>query len=229
MTPAASRAPRARGSRTERWTAGGGKIGVDVLAPTNDAALVFVLGHGAGLDRRDPLLVAVSTRLAAKGHGVVRFDFRYRAEGRSLPDRAPLLEETFRDVVARVRKRFPQRFVLGGKSMGGRMASHLAAQGDEMAGLLLLGYPLYPAKQPAKIRKAHLPNVRVPTLFVSGTRDPLAALEDLRPVVKTMSTAQLHVVEGGDHSLVVPKAAGRDVASVMDEIAAVIHSWAGDL
>ncbi|HTJ81311.1 MAG TPA: alpha/beta family hydrolase [Polyangiaceae bacterium] len=229
MTRKPGRGREAGAPGAERWSAGGGEVDVDVVAPTDPRAVVFVLGHGAGLDRNDPLLVDVAARLSKGGHGVVRFDFRYRSEGRRMPDRAPVLEQTFRDVAAKARERFGARIVLGGKSMGGRMASHLAAAGDEMAGLLLLCYPLYPAKHPEKVRKAHLPSVRVPTLFVSGTRDPLAALEDLRPVVEAMPKARLHVVAGGDHSLVVPKSSGRDRASVIDEVAEVILDWATKL
>jgi predicted alpha/beta-hydrolase family hydrolase len=229
VTKKPGRGREAGASGAERWPAGGGEVDVEIDPPTDPRAVVFVLGHGAGLDRNDPLLVDVAARLSKAGHGVVRFDFRYRAEGRRMPDRAPVLEQTFRDVAARARDRFGDRLVLGGKSMGGRMASHLAAAGDDMLGLLLLGYPLYPANHPEKIRKAHLPSVRVPALFVSGTRDPLAALEDLRPIVEAMPKARLHVVVGGDHSLVAPKSAKRDHAVSIDEVAEVILGWATKL
>ncbi len=210
------------------WQAGGGEVPVDVTPPKRKRARVFVLAHGAGGSRLDPLLVGLGERLAAAGQGVVRFDFRYRAEGRKLPDRAPVCEATYRDVVSEVRRRFDGPLWLGGKSMGGRMASHLAAAGDAMAGLVLLGYPLHPAKQPAKLRKDHLPSIRVPTLFVQGTRDNLADLALLRPIVAAMAApVKLHVVDGGDHSLSVPKSSGRTRDQVLDEVASVVLAFTG--
>lgn len=213
----------------ERWTAGGGEVGVDVSPPGKKTARLFVLGHGAGGHRKDPLLVDVGARLEALGHGVVRFDFRYKAEGRKLPDRTATLEATFRDVAARARERFAGRhagMILGGKSMGGRMASHLAAQGEPMSGLLLLGYPLHPPKKPQQLRDGHLTAIQVPTLFISGTRDPLCELALLRPRVLAMGDrATLHVVEGGDHSLAVLKSSGRTKADVLGDIEAVIQTW----
>ncbi len=175
----------------------------------------------------DPLLTGLGKELRQRGHGVARFNFAYREEGRKVPDRAPKLEETYRDVLARLRKKLPDaRLVIGGKSMGGRMASHLAAQGEPIAGLLLLGYPLHPPKQPEKLRDAHLPNIQTPTLFVQGTRDPLCDLALLRPRVKAMGkVARLHVIEGGDHSLIVPKSSGRTRGDVLAEVADAVEAW----
>ena len=113
--------------------------------------------------------------------------------------------------------------------MGGRMASHLAAQGDRIDGLLLLGYPLHPPNQPEKLRDQHLPSIRVPTLFVQGTRDPLCDLALLRRRVRAMGkNATLHVVEEGDHSLVVPKRSGRSRASVIEEVCVAVEAWLAD-
>jgi predicted alpha/beta-hydrolase family hydrolase len=174
----------------------------------------------------DPLLVDLAKALHARRHGVARFNFAYRDEGRKLPDRAPKLEATYREVIERVRSDVPHRkLVIGGKSMGGRMASHLAAQGDPLDGLLLLGYPLHPPKQPEKLRDAHLKDIRVPTLFVQGTRDPLCDLALLKPRVKKMGkVATLLVIGDADHSLVVPKRSGRDRKSVIAEVVAAIEA-----
>ncbi len=198
-----------------------------VSAPKKLDGTLFVLAHGAGGSMTDPLLVGLGKELRARGHGVARFNFAYREEGRKVPDRAPKLEEAYRDVLVRLRKKLPgASVVIGGKSMGGRMASHLAAQGEPIDGLLLLGYPLHPPKQPEKLRDAHLPSIRTPTLFVQGTRDPLCDLALLRPRMKAMGkVATLHVVEGGDHSLVVPKSSGRSRGDVLTEVADVVEAW----
>jgi uncharacterized protein len=195
--------------------------------PKRAAGIVFVLAHGAGGHLDDPLLVDVGAALKRAGHGVARFNFAYRDAGRNVPDRAPVLETTWRGVIARVGRAAPRAtIVIGGKSMGGRMATHLAAQGDAMAGLLLLGYPLHPPKQPEKLRDAHLGSIRVPALFVQGTRDPLCELKLMKRALKKMGEhATLHIVDGGDHSLVVPKRSGRTRTEVIGEIAKATETW----
>lgn len=198
-------------------------VTLKVEPPTTKNGVLFVLAHGAGGSMTDPLLVELTRALREKCHGVARFNFAYRDEGRKLPDRAPALEATYREVIERLRRDVPHRkLVIGGKSMGGRMASHLAAQGDELDGLLLLGYPLHPPKRPDKLRDAHLSSIRIPTLFVQGTRDPLCDLALLRPRVRKMGKiATLVVIDGGDHSLVVPKRSGK---SRDDVIAAIVSA-----
>lgn len=195
--------------------------------PKRGARLVFVLAHGAGGHMDDPLLLDVASVLKRGGHGVARFNFEYRALGKKVPDRAPKLEATYRAVLARVKKAVPRAtLVIGGKSMGGRMASHLAAQGEDVAGLLLLGYPLHPPNKPEKMRDAHLGDIRIPSLFVQGTRDPLCDLKLLKKALKKMGPrATLHVVDGGDHSLVVPKSTGRSRAEIIEEVGAAVDAW----
>ncbi len=195
--------------------------------PAEASGLLFALAHGAGGSSSDPLLVELDGALARLGHGVARFDFGYRARGRKLPDPAAQLEAEWRAVIAHLRAHVPHgRLFIGGKSMGGRMATHLAAAGDRLDGLVLLGYPLHPAKQPQKLRVAHLPHVRAPALFLQGTRDALCELPRLLHALREMPAATLHVVEGGDHSLAVPKRAGRTRADVIEEIALVVDRWA---
>ncbi len=188
---------------------------------------MIVLAHGAGGSMDDPLLVDLSAALVARGFGVARFNFRYRDEGRKIPDRAPVLEATFMEELESLRARAPRkslRWIIGGKSMGGRMASHLMARPTPppARGLLLLGYPLHPPKKTTALRSEHLPALRVPTLFLQGTRDPLCDLKLLRRAIRPMGErATLEIVKEGDHSLAVPKrlAVRADhIASLADRI-----------
>lgn len=190
----------------------------------------LVLGHGAGGDMHNPLLEAVATDLAARGRAVLRFNFIYKDLGRKAPDPMPKLERAFRGAIGAMRDLRPRRLVLGGKSMGGRVASLLAAGGEPCDGLVYLGYPLHPARQPDKMRDQHLGAIQAPMLFLEGTRDPLCDLDLLRPVLARIGDhASLHIVEGGDHSFDVPRAAKRSVESVHAEIALAIDGWLGGL
>ena len=193
------------------------------------AGRVFLLAHGAGGSLADPLLVETHRALASRGHGVVRFNFLYRERGAKLPDKAPLCEATFRHVLGWVEHRFAMhegRVIIGGKSMGGRMASHLAAEGDTVGGLLLLGYPLHPAKQPEKLRDEHLPRIRVRTFFAQGTKDALCDLALMRPRVKKMGPhAKLYLIDGADHSLDLPKRAGRSRENVVTSVVTEASAW----
>jgi len=210
------------------------------------ALAAIALAHGAGGTLEQPLLVALADGLAARGACVLRFNFPYSDAGRKAPDRAPALIATVaaaaRWIAARPEaKGLP--LVLGGKSMGGRMASMLLAGGaagggadaagaetPSAAGLLLVGYPLHPAGQPTKLRAEHLARVPCPLLFLEGTRDPLCDLALLRPVLRKLGRrATLHVVEGGDHSFAVPRALGRTAADVVAELVAASVSWLSTL
>jgi uncharacterized protein len=191
------------------------------------AADALVLAHGAGGDMNEALLSHLCTELPAAGVTTVKFNFPYREARRRVPDPAPVLERAFRDVLAQVRAECaPRRIIVGGKSMGGRMASHLAAQGDDVAGLLLLGYPLHPPDKPGQLRSAHLPQIRCPILFVQGTRDPFCPLSTLREVLSSVTApVTLHVIDGGDHSFRVPKSTGRSAADIKQEILGVVKEW----
>jgi predicted alpha/beta-hydrolase family hydrolase len=185
-----------------------------------------VIAHGAGGDMHTSFLQTVAQGLAARGILTVRMNFPYVEARRSAPDRMPVLEETIRATIAFARAEGARTIVIGGKSMGGRAASHVAAAGDDIAGLVLLGYPLHPSGEPEKLRTEHLPRIRVPCLFVEGTRDTLCRLDLFFPAIAEMRTAvSLHVIEGGDHSFHTPARTGRGDDAVYAEIAEVTATW----
>jgi predicted alpha/beta-hydrolase family hydrolase len=185
----------------------------------------FVLAHGAGAPQSHPWMVKAARALSTRGLDVVTFDFLYAAARRRAPDRPNVLEDTWRAVVDAVRGRDDvktDRLFLGGKSMGGRIATHVAAAGDvgDIHGLVLLGYPLHPPGKPSQLRVSHLPKVKVPMLFVQGSRDAFGTPEELAPFVSGLAAgSRVYVVEGGDHSLVRPRASGEGLDAVLDRVA----------
>lgn len=185
-----------------------------------------ILAHGAGNDMEHPLLREVHGRLAAHTIAAARFNFPYKEAGRRIPDPPRLLEQTWltviRELAAHIR---PERLFLGGKSMGGRIASHLVASGARAAGLVFLGYPLHAANRPEQLRDEHLGRINCPMLFVQGTRDALCRLDLLQPVLDRLPQATLHLVPEGDHSLHLPKRAGRDEQEVYREVGEVVARW----
>lgn len=193
------------------------------------AGVTLILGHGAGSGQSSAFMVSFATQLASRGIDVVTFNFWYTEQGRHIPDPNAKLEECYRAVIEAVRKHKRlgrNRIAIGGKSMGGRIASQVAAAGGgDLAGLVFLGYPLHPPGKPEKLRSKHLPMIKAPMLFVQGSRDVFGTADELRPIVKKLAPrARLHVIEGGDHSLKVPKSAGiaqeEVYKSIQDEIAA---------
>lgn len=157
---------------------------------------------------------AYAKALRARGMNVVTFDFDYVRKGKRAPDRAPALEAAFRKAIAKARKKHPRGpLFLGGKSMGGRIASHLAAQGDPCDGLFFFGYPLHPPAKPETRRDAHLPAITAPMLFVQGERDPFGTKKEMTPLVKALR-ATLVIIPEGDHSFAVPKRTGLTEESV---------------
>ena len=186
---------------------------------------LLVLAHGAGAGQRHPFMIAVARGLAERGVDVVTFDFPYMQGKRKVPDKAPVLEACFRAVVASCRADL--KLFIGGKSMGGRIATHLGAQGLEgLRGIVALGYPLHPPGRPDQPRTAHLPSIEVPVLIVQGERDTFGTPSELAPVIATMrAPVTLHVVAGGDHSLGVRGRTPEETrAPVLDAIAAWIYS-----
>jgi predicted alpha/beta-hydrolase family hydrolase len=156
---------------------------------------------------------------------VVRFDFPYMAAGKKSPDRQPVAEQAFRDVADAVRGS-ARKMILGGKSYGGRIASHIVASGYEADALVFLGYPLHPPGRPDRIRDAHLGEISAPMLFVEGTRDPFCPLDTLERVRKGLSApADVVVIDDGDHSLKVRKSSGRDTAAAWTEAIEGIEAW----
>lgn len=175
------------------------------------AGVTLVLGHGAGADQTSDFMVKFATELSARGFTAVTFNFLYTELGRRAPDRNNILEDCFRSVIETVRKRIgPGELVIGGKSMGGRIASQIAAAGDPaVAGLVFLGYPLHPPGKFDQLRAKHLSEIKVPMLFVQGSRDPFGRPDELRPIIRKLKVrADLDVVAGGDHSFKVLKRAG---------------------
>ena len=173
-------------------------------------------------------MVNFATELASRGIDAVTFNFFYAEHARRAPDPNDKLEACYRAVIETVRnqkKLARNRLAIGGKSMGGRIASQVAAAGvGDAAGLVFLGYPLHPPGKPEKLRSKHLAMIKSPMLFVQGSRDTFGTADELRSIVKELSPlATLHVVEGGDHSLKVPRSAGvaqeQVYKAVQDEIA----------
>jgi predicted alpha/beta-hydrolase family hydrolase len=201
-------------------------------APVTPSTLV--LGHGAGAPQTSDFMVEFASALAKRGISTVTFNFPYMEEGRRLPDRAPILEACFRAVIEAVRgpaTAGQSRLVIGGKSLGGRMASHVAAAGlDGLAGLVFLGYPLHPPGQPEKLRAAHLARIREPMLFVQGARDAFGTPEELAPILAPLGpSVRVHVVADGDHSFKVPKRGPVSQPQVFAQIQDEIARWLGGL
>jgi hypothetical protein len=170
-------------------------------------------------------MVRLARALGGAGFDVVRFNFPYREKGSRRPDPMPVLQASVAAAAARARTELkPRKLVIGGRSMGGRAASMLAAEGFECDGLLLAAYPLHPAGQPDKLRAAHLAQIRVPVLCFNGTRDALCR-RDLMDQAPKSAAWQMHWIEGADHSFHVLKSSGRTDDDVFDEIAAVSRRW----
>ena len=188
---------------------------------------VFVCAHGAGGHMGDRGMLRVAETLRSIGLGVVRFNFVYRETKSARPDPMPRLKNCVAAVVARTREEFAQRpLLIGGRSMGGRAASMLAADGFACDGLLLLAYPLHPAGRPEQLRDAHLPAITAPVLSFSGTRDPLCRRDLMESALERVRTSwTMHWLEGADHSFHVLKSSGRTDAQVFDEIAGATSSW----
>ena len=204
-----------------------------VLAPDHRPGRtpVVILAPGAGSDRRHPALVRIQAGLADAGWTTVTFDFPYREAGRRVPDARPVLEACWRAVLDAIRKEprlAPPRVVIGGRSLGGRIASHVAADGASVDGLVFLAFPLHPAGRPGTERAAHLSRIAVPMLFVQGTRDALADPALLAGVLRDLPRATLHEIVGADHGFRIARRLGDD-ASVHAAVLAAITAWLDNL
>jgi predicted alpha/beta-hydrolase family hydrolase len=181
---------------------------------------LFVAGHGAGSDMNHRSMLKLSEVLRGRGFDVLRFNFLYREKGGRAPDRMPKLQACFSAVVQRVRAESVttgKKLILGGRSMGGRVASMLAAEGFGCDGLLLLAYPLHPAGQPEKLRDAHLPKIRVPVLCINGTRDTLCRKDLMTKAIDGLGW-QMQWLEGKDHSFPVTAEVGEVAARWLEEL-----------
>lgn len=192
----------------------------------------LILAHGAGAPQLHPFMVSFARAFSERGVDAVTFNFLYAEQRRKVPDRMPQLVACYRAVIDAARAELPsarERLFIGGKSMGGRAATHVAAADAalDLAGLVLLGYPLHPPGRADRLRDAHLPEVRRPMLFVQGSRDTFGTPSELKPILASLEPLPtLHHVEGGDHSF---KVSGRDArsrqAAVYAEIQDTVADW----
>jgi uncharacterized protein len=199
-------------------------------ATTTGSEAVFVCAHGAGGHMADRGLLRLVEVLRARCFGLVRFNFLYREKGSARPDAMPRLKACMAAVVAHARTELGAGvLVVGGRSMGGRVASMLVADGLACDGLLLLAYPLHPAGKPEQLRDAHLPRIGVPVLCLNGTRDPLCRRDLMEQTLATLRPWEMHWLEGADHSFRVLKSAGRTDAEVLEEIGDASRRWVARL
>lgn len=223
-TPAASSR-----SSSDRFTVASGAIAVsaDEHAASAPSSITLLLAPGAGTTKDHPFLVTLASGLAEAGIRVIRFQFPYQERGQKRPDPPKILLETYAAAVRAARERGANRLVIGGKSMGGRMASMLAAADSSVAdALVFFGYPLHPAGRPEQTRDAHLPKISRPMLFLQGTRDALGSPTEIAAVLPRVGPhATLHEVLGADHSFAVRKSDGRSADDVMRELVSVSSAW----
>jgi predicted alpha/beta-hydrolase family hydrolase len=215
---------------TTTWRVDTGKHRVTARsdAPADsDKGCVLVLAHGAGGHMSDAGMTGLASLYVSGGFRVIRFNFPYREAGSHRPDPMPVLQRCVRDVVASARERFvAQRWIVGGRSMGGRAASMVAAEGFDCDGLVLLAYPLHPAGAVEKLRDAHLKRIDVPVLCMNGTRDSLCRRDLMdRVVAQLPDRFTMHWIEGADHSFRVLKTAARGSADVLREILDTTLGW----
>lgn len=179
---------------------------------------LFVAGHGAGSHMNHPGMLKLSEVLRSCGFDVVRFNFLYREKGAGPPDRMPKLQACFSAVAERARHEIAgKKLIIGGRSMGGRVASMLAAEGFACDGLLLVAYPLHPAGKPERLRDAHLSSIKVPVLCINGTRDALCEKDRMTKAIDGLGW-QMHWLQGQGHSFV-----------VTDELGSVAERWLATL
>jgi predicted alpha/beta-hydrolase family hydrolase len=199
------------------------------------AAPALILGHGAGAGQRSAFMVEFAKAFAALGIDTITFNFLYSEQHRRIPDRAPALEACYRAVIEEVRRSViddRRALFIGGKSMGGRIATQVAAADSHLvlAGLVLLGYPLHPPGRPAERRDKHLPSVRRPMLFVQGARDAFGTPSELETVLTTLRPRPtMHVVGGGDHSFKVGRKDPAAQTAVFDDVQRTIADWIGEV
>jgi predicted alpha/beta-hydrolase family hydrolase len=200
-----------------------------LLLRPEPARACYVLAHGAGAGMTHKSMEAVATGLAARGIATLRYQFPYMEKGNRRPDQPAVAHATVRAAVAEAARccaGLP--LIAGGRSFGGRMTSQAQAIAPlpGVRGLAFLGFPLHPAGKPSTDRAKHLAEIRIPMLFLQGTRDALAELQLLEPVVKGHGqTATLHLVGEADHSFHVLARSGRNDREVMDEVLDALAAW----
>jgi predicted alpha/beta-hydrolase family hydrolase len=172
-------------------------------------------------------MVRTASGLAERGVAAATFDFPYVTAKRKVPDKTDVLEHAWREAIAAAREQFAGLpLFIGGKSMGGRIASHVAAAGaPDVKGLVFLGYPLHPPGRPDQRRDAHLPQIQQPMLFVQGTRDAFGTADEIRALIGRLERATLHQVEGGDHSFKVSGRGAPKPDQVLGQVLDTIRDW----
>lgn len=187
---------------------------------------VFVCAHGAGGNMHDRGMAKLAEVLRGVGLSVVRFNFLYKEKKSSRPDPMPRLQECFSAVIDHTRREVnPKKLIIGGRSMGGRAASMLAAENFQCDGLLLFAYPLHPPGQLEKLRDAHLPSIKVPVLCFNGTRDAFCTRSLMEKAIGPVADWEMTWIEGADHGFHVPKSSGRTDEEVMKEVANGTDGW----
>jgi predicted alpha/beta-hydrolase family hydrolase len=192
------------------------------------ARALYVLAHGAGAGMAHPFMAAISVALAERRIATLRYQFPYMERGSRRPDSPAIAEATVRAAVAEARALAPNLpLFAGGKSFGGRMTSQAEAhEALGVEGLAFLGFPLHPPGAPGDKRGEHLAAVKIPMLFLQGTKDEFAGLDLLQPLVKRLGRkAKLHLIEDGNHSFRVPAKSGRKEADVIAELADTLAAW----
>lgn len=192
----------------------------------------IIFAHGAANDMNTPLIVAVSEGLAQKGFVTLRFNFPYREKGRKSPDSQGKLVQTWKSVYDHMKSRSGHRIekvIAVGKSMGGRVASQMAADGQmELDRLIFLGYPLHASGRKDRLKDEHLYRIGVPMLFFAGTRDPLCDLNSLNGVLKKLACEwALEIIEGGDHAFRLPRSDPRTNKQVYAQVLTKCIAWLG--
>jgi predicted alpha/beta-hydrolase family hydrolase len=204
-----------------------------LLDRPSQARACFVFAHGAGAGMTHPFMEAVANGFCERGIATLRYQFPYMEKGSKRPDPPAIAQGAVRAAVAEAGRRCPGLpLIAGGKSFGGRMTSQAqaAAALEGVRGLAFLGFPLHPAGKPSSDRAKHLADVHVPMLFLQGTRDNLAEVGLIEPVVVRLGpSATLHLVDGADHSFQVLARSGRNDRDVMNEILDALAGWAGEL
>jgi hypothetical protein len=193
------------------------------VAAKGAAGWTCVYAPGAGSNVNDPFGKHLCDALAARGVTAVRFQFPYQEAGRSGPDKPEVLGATWRAVIDAVRG--DGKLVIGGRSMGGRIASMVHADGVACDALALFAYPLHPPGRPDKMRDEHLPSIKARTLFVSGTNDAFASPDELRAAASKVKRASLHLLKAADHGFNVKKSSDRTKADVFEEAAGAMIKW----
>lgn len=196
-------------------------------ATASGRGTLFVCAHGAGGHMSDRGMLALSEQLRSRGIDIVRFNFLYREKKIGRPDPMPVLQRCLDAVAVHARETIkPERLIIGGRSMGGRAASMMAAEGYTCDGLLLLAYPLHPAGKPEQLRDAHLAKIKVPTLCLNGTRDALCTRDLMERATRNLeSNWTMHWLDGADHSFHVLKSSGRTDSDVLTEVGKAVDAW----